>query len=55
MRALYRFIGDEGDPWEIVGAGTGEDVRQNSPAKSRKEKMPKVDTETGDLKGKDFS
>lgn len=55
VRVLYRFIGEEGDPKEIVEAGTGQDARKAGVGKARKGKMPKVDTETGDLKGKEFA
>ena len=60
VRVLYRFIGEEGDPKEIVSQGTGvrnPDCvgagRQPSSAKPNLKQPVKVDPETGELKGVD--
>jgi len=53
IRVLYRFIGEECDPHQIVSAGTGVDIRKmTSPSPSaRDSKQPlKIDPTTGDPK-----
>lgn len=54
IRVLYRFIGEECDPQQIVSAGTGVDIRKitipsSSTARDRKQPL-KIDPTTGDPK-----
>jgi len=53
VRVLYRFIGEEGDPKEIVSQGTGVDKRQASTAQPNLKQPVKVNPETGEVKGVD--
>lgn len=52
VRVLYRFIGEEGDPKEIVSKGTGVDRRVRSTSNDNTKKTAKIDTETGEIKDK---
>jgi len=52
IRVLYRFIGEECDPQQIVSAGTGVDIRKITHPQP---KQPiKVDPETGEITDKNL-
>lgn len=61
VRVLYRFIGEDGDPKEIVSNGTGVDRRQATgggdtgaiKGKPNLKQVVKVNPETGEVKGVD--
>ncbi len=52
VRVLYRFIGEEGDPKDIVSQGTGQDIRPTkSPSAAQTPSQPlKIDPETSEPK-----
>lgn len=52
VRVLYRFIGEEGDPKEIVSQGTGVDKRNATPTQPNMKQPVKVNPDTGEVKGK---
>lgn len=52
VRVLYRFIGEEGDPKEIVSNGTGVDKRNATSTQPNLKQPVKVDPDTGESKDK---
>ena len=55
VRVLYRFIGEEGDPKEIVSQGTGVDKRQVSTGNPNLKQPVKVNPEPGKSKDSNFA
>lgn len=55
VRVLYRFIGEEGDPKEIVSHRTGVDRRSRAKSNVNNKKVAKIDTETGEIKDNSIS
>jgi len=54
VRVLYRFIGEEGDPNEIVKAGTGKDLRPSVSTTPNPKQPLKINPDTGEPKDRDL-